>query len=182
MTRKLNADTLERAESADRGDTRPATPLGTFREGDEIHFRTPVSAWGYVHARGESVVLTADMIAQSINRLGESWLDRADGPDARIGRGPWPTDEHGEPLPTWEYGSAEWELARQRASAEAWTEPNYTTRRAKLDAVERRFGPMPTSWSHRSSGNARAVEQQQRERAESGVQYRAESTSSDGSR
>jgi hypothetical protein len=61
------------------------------------------------------------MIAASIDRNGDSWLDEIDTDGARIGRGPWPTG-----TPTWLYGDPGWEEAREVARQAAWTEINPT--------------------------------------------------------
>lgn len=86
------------------------TPEGKLREGDTIHFTEAVSAWGYVRARGASVVLTAEMIAATINARGTSWLDAVDTEGARIARGAWPAG-----APTWRWGDRDWEEHRDRA-------------------------------------------------------------------
>lgn len=175
MTRKLT-------DAAETTATKPQL-------GDVIHVVDgAVTFAGDVHTRGAEIVLQQWHFDLATNRHGDCWLD--DLSDAaqkvrwgriRFGLGPWPVGEDGLPLPTWEYGSVEWEQARQRASAIAWAEADPTIRQGMLAEIDRRFGPMPTSWSHRSSGNALAVERQQRERAQRPLHENV-SYNSDGSR
>ncbi len=117
------------------------TPQGKLKPGDQIHFKRPISAFGFVRGRGDSLTLTADMIAGSIDRLGRSWLDRVDDEDGPIGRGAWPDGQ-----PKWSYGTPDWEEARETARRVAWSHADPKTRAESLAHVEEIFGPsLPTS-------------------------------------
>jgi hypothetical protein len=173
--------------TADYADDRPATRP---QIGDTIHALDAVTFAGHVWPRGSEIVLEQQHFDLATNRLGQCWLDDlseaaqvARWGRQRFGLGTWPTDETGRPVPTWERGSSEWELARQRATAAAWSEADFEVRAAKLDEIETVFGALPTSWSHEYSttASARAYEQQMRERAQRPV-HRNVSVSSDGSR
>lgn len=136
------------------------TPGGKLAEGDIIHFRTDVVAWGDVRKRGASVTLTAEMIARTLRRDGSSWLDEVDDPEGRIGRGEWPAG-----LPTWTYGDAEWEASRESARRRAWSVSDPQERAAARAEVERVYGPAPTT-SQSVDIREHYTERQAREQAE----------------
>lgn len=75
-----------------------STPEGRASVGAVLHVNVSGFMFaGRVWSRGDEFTLTADMIESSLNRLGESSIDRELArPDGRIGAGAWPAD-----LPTW---------------------------------------------------------------------------------
>lgn len=116
------------------------TPGGKLREGDWVHFTRTISAWGDLWLRGSSVQLSADHIARTIDTTGRSWLDEIDTEGARIGRGEWPAGE-----PTWVFGDPDWAEQREAARRRAWAILDPAERAAAREAVEREYGPAPST-------------------------------------
>lgn len=110
------------------------TPKGRLHSGDVIHFLKSSSAWGHVHGRGDSIELTAELIGQTVDAKGHSWLDQIDDEDARIGRGEWPEDQE-----RWTPGSTEEAMAYESQRREAHAQPNSADRAAALAALAKRF-------------------------------------------
>jgi hypothetical protein len=111
-----------------------ASPEGKLHSGDEIHFLKSTSAWGQVWGRGDSIVLTAEMIGQTIDTRGHSWLDQIDDEDARIGLGDFPED-----LDRWTPGTADEAMAFEAARREAHSLPIAADRAAALAALAKKF-------------------------------------------
>jgi hypothetical protein len=119
-----------------------ATPQGRAKAGDQIHFRVSgVTAFGRSWTRGEAHVLTRAGIGNTINRHGESWLDRELlRDDGKVALGPWPDGE-----PKLLRGTPEHAEAREQARREAHARP-LSERSAALRAVKETYGDsMPTS-------------------------------------
>jgi hypothetical protein len=119
-----------------------ATPQGLARAGDRLHFRiSGVTAFGRSWSRGDEHTLTRADIGNTINRHGESWLDRElQRDDGKVALGSWP---EGEPklLP----GTPEHAEAREQARREAHARP-LSERSAALRAVRETYGKSaPTS-------------------------------------
>lgn len=125
--------------------TKTATPDPDRYEGVVIHFLKAGSvvlglgpgAPGAIFERGSELTLTHDIIEANRDRLGSSWIEveLAKGDDSeRIGLGPWP-----ESVPTWEWGSAEHEMRRKQALAEAFSQP-LDKRDAAVAEVRRIYG------------------------------------------
>lgn len=157
-------DRLERlrAETADRKQAASAAPLIEsglpVRAGDEIHVLksgvTIPTGQGFMSAShisraGETIIVTAKMIAASYSASGRSWLAIVNDDAAqierwgetrfRMGRAP-------EGAPTWgAVGDADWREAREQARKDAWAQPTAQARAEALAAVEKRFGPAPTT-------------------------------------
>ncbi len=144
-------------------DTLTTTPEGRAAVGDLLH--VTVSGYtfaGRVWTRGDEFTLTAAMIENSLNRLGESSIDRElRHPDGRIVAGPWPGG------PTWTPGSPEQDLARERARQDALSLPP-RDRDAALREVRNIYGTAPTSHTTRGPSDpalARAAhEERQRDK------------------
>jgi len=147
------------------------TPLGKLTEGDQIHFKTSTTAWGYVRGRGETLTLTAEQIENSVDQLGRSWLDSVDDPEARIDRGPWPDGE-----PRWSYGDPMWEEQRESARRVAWSHVDPKVRAQALREVDLIFGPPPaTSWTTNAAEDPSIglAEEQEQRRRQAGVAIRS---------
>ena len=154
-------------------DTITTTPEGKLSAGDWISFRQAVTAWGHVWPRGSSVQLTPDHIARTINRDGASWLDAVDTEGARIGRGQWPATE-----PRWTFGDPDWQEQREAARKRAWAILDPTERAAAREAVEREYGPAPSTSSTlsapTSSPQERAAAEQRARLDAGGVRSRSD--------
>jgi hypothetical protein len=147
---------------------------------DGLTIPRTTSMWGGLPAiitrRGESYILTEEMLKASKNRFGQvGWPAVVADPDGQIrkwGRqylapGPAPAG-----LESWVHGSTEWREARERARREAWAQPSDAERAYALAEVQRRFGDAPvTSSTLNSAPNASIAEaaaQQERLRARAG--------------
>jgi hypothetical protein len=119
------------------------TPGGLARAGDVVHVKVSgLSAFGRVWSRGDTFRLEPQDIAHSVNRHGESFIDRelAMGADGKLGLGEWPAD-----VPTWTPGSVEHQEAREAARREAHARPA-SERYDALQRVRDEFGEStPTS-------------------------------------
>lgn len=133
------------------------TSKNTPAAGDLIHFRSSMSVAlgestdGRVFHRGQELVLTADIINASKDRLGNSWLDIAGDPQAQvakwgkqiIGLGPVPDD-----VDFYNGGDrASRDIARIRARDAAMAISDPVQREAAWRAVRDEFGTPATSWS-----------------------------------
>jgi hypothetical protein len=114
--------------------------------GDTIHCLDAVTAWGAVWPRGSVITLTADQIAATVNRHGQSWLsDLSEEAQlrrwgrVRLGVGDWPEGEQ-VLIP----GSVEHALARTKAREQAMGAPP-RDREAELRRVREEFGTVTTS-------------------------------------
>lgn len=119
----------------------------TLQPGDFIHALDDLTAFSFVWPRGSTVELTAERIASTFNRLGQSWLaDLSEEAQlrrwgrVRVGVGPWP--EGVDPLTP---GSVEHQLARDAARREAHAQPTQRLRDAAMREVTTRFGAAPTT-------------------------------------
>lgn len=110
------------------------SPGGNVRAGDRIHFLKSTVAWGDVHGRGDSIELSAELIAATIDAKGCSWLDSVDDEESRIGRGPFP-----ESLDRWLPGSGEQAMAYEAAKREAHALPVAADRARAMAELNRRF-------------------------------------------
>ena len=138
-----------------------ATPQGLVHAGDVLHCRVSgTTMFGRSWSRGESFRVDAADIAHSINKHGESFLDRelAKGVDGKLGLGEWPAD-----APTWTPGSVEHVEAKEAARKAAWAEPNPAVRLAALKRVEEEFG---STGSTSRTISAAATDPQERRAAE----------------
>jgi hypothetical protein len=101
-----------------------------------------------VTERGQTLTLTAGILAASVDRTGETWLDLVDDEPGQLhrwgkvmfARGAWP-----EGAPKWIAGTAAWEAQRDVAFSNAWAVSNEGERMAAVAAVEAEFGPLSTS-------------------------------------
>lgn len=147
-------------------DSKMTTPKGVATVGDTVHVVVSgFTAFGNVWRRGQEIVLDESHIAGSLNRNGESWLDRElANPDGRVQLGCWPGG------PTWMPGTVEHDLARDTARAAAWAEPNPEVRVVALRSLDEQFGrPGATSRTiGAGSSNARQVEEQRARAATQG--------------
>lgn len=124
------------------------------RPGDSIHaLRTGVTfgtsggflSASHVSRRGETYVITENIISASKDAGGNSWLRHLVSEEAqlaawqevRFGLGPAPVDL----VP--EHGTSEWRMAREEARQAAWREPDHERRAAALAAVNAKFGDAP---------------------------------------
>ncbi|GMA27052.1 hypothetical protein [Arenivirga flava] len=140
--------------------TDTTTPAASKYAGLRIHFKraitvnlgTTLASGSEVFQRGNELTLTADIIAASRDRNGDSWIIRELDKGAQsstIGTGPWPEDV----LP-WRVGSADWADAREKARIEAHKHPTEAEVAEALAAVRRRFGPSaPTSRTLRTEAS-----------------------------
>src|SRR4051812_22798766 len=110
------------------------TTDSTVAVGDEFHVvhdgltlaMSDAPTASRVLRRGETIHVTEAMLNANQDRFGASALDLLDDEEAQsaawgavmLKRGPWPAG-----APTWVYGSAEWEAARQEARRAAWAAP-----------------------------------------------------------
>lgn len=137
------------------------TPGGLARAGDVLHVRVSgTTMFGRSWSRGESFHLDADDIAHSVNRHGESFLDRElRDPDGKLGIGPWPESED-----VFIPGTPEFEEAAEAARREAHAMPTEQQRLDALQAVRKKFGaPTSTQHTHLTYKNGTPTEQQARE-------------------
>lgn len=118
-----------------------------LQPGDFIHAVDDLTAFSFVWPRGSTIELTAERIASTVNRLGQSWLsDLSEEAQlrrwgrVRVGLGPWP--EGVDPLTP---GSTEHALARDAARREAYAQPTGRLRNVALREVTARFGSVVTS-------------------------------------
>lgn len=116
-----------------------------------------------ISRRGQTLTLTDEMLAAS------PWISRYLGDDdaqldrwgvVRIAPGPFPDDAS-----RWVHGSPGWAEAREVARKAAWAETDPTRREAARAAVEREFGPAPTTSTSRDIPE-HYTERQAREQAE----------------
>lgn len=145
-----------RAETADR--KQAASAALPVRAGDEIHVLksgvTIPTGQGFMSAShisraGETICVTEKMIAASYSASGRSWLAIVNDDAAQVER--WNevrfrTGRAPEGAPTWgAVGDADWREAREQARKDAWAMPTAQARAEALAAVEKRFGPAPTT-------------------------------------
>lgn len=116
--------------------------------GDQIHFlESGVSfntsdnfSSGHVSRRGETITITENLIEASVDRLGNSWLQKLNDPtETRFAKGPWPASES-----LWVTGSPEWAAERERRRTAAHSIPDEHERAKALRAVNQEFGPAAT--------------------------------------
>lgn len=126
-----------------------------LRPGDRFHWlRSGVvfrvsEDWGgsEISQRGQTVTVTDALLRANRDRLGGSWLDLLTD-EAQITQwgeirwrpGPAPAD-----LQPWTPGSAEQDIARDRARAAAWALPEGPGRDQALANVDKMFGRLKTS-------------------------------------
>lgn len=113
--------------------------------GKKVHILLPMVVFGDFRRRGEEVVLTAEMIAGTIDRKGNSVLDRV--PNGSIGVGPVPDDltawiDDSDPVREAMYREAVEQLKANGVTAPpAWRAVHYkyatTKRRAEMDKEDR---------------------------------------------
>ncbi|QYF74136.1 hypothetical protein [Cryobacterium sp. PAMC25264] len=126
------------------------TPSKTFPvvPGDQIHFlesgltfaTSDNAATGQVARRGMTITITDDLIRASLDRNGDSWLQRVGDPsETRFAKGPWP-----ENLSLFIPGTLEWELAREARRVAAHAIPDQRDRAAALRVLNEEFGPGPS--------------------------------------
>lgn len=107
------------------------------------------NGFGHVTTPGESICVTAAMIAASFDNFGQSWMSLIGDDDAqverwgavsfRLGRAP-------EGVQTWNArGDSDWVEQREAARREAWAQPTVEARNAAMAAMHARFGPAPTT-------------------------------------
>lgn len=129
-----------------------ASPGGKVHAGDVVHFTRAALAWGVAFQRGDTITLTAQQIAETIDARGRSWLDQVGTEDSRIALGPWPQDQ-----PTWLPGSNEEATAYEDARREAHALPVAADRAAALAELAKRFprrgGPTSTVLAHFDGGS-----------------------------
>lgn len=116
--------------------------------GDEIHFLESGFTFsssdnissGIVARRGMTVTITDDLIRASLDRNGDSWLQRVGDPnETRFASGPFPSD-----LAVLVPGSNEHERERERRRQVAWALPDEVDRAKALKAVQSEFGGPPS--------------------------------------
>ncbi|MDR5699956.1 hypothetical protein [Agromyces aerolatus] len=87
--------------------------------------------------RGVSFTLTAEILEANRQRDGGYGIfEKIGQEDAILGLGPWP--EHITPF---EWGSPDWQAARDAAVREAKSLPDRKEQRAALTEVDRKYGP-----------------------------------------
>lgn len=147
------------------------TPLGKLKAGDYVSFTDAAMTWGEVWPRGASVQLTPDLIRRTVGTDGRSWLDDVDDDGARIQRGRWPSG-----AASWRYGDPEWQEAREAARRRAWAILDPAERAAAREAVEREYGPAPSTTKTLNSAPdpaARAASEQRQRLDGQGLQVRS---------
>ncbi|PSL39636.1 hypothetical protein CLV49_3280 [Labedella gwakjiensis] len=119
------------------------------KAGEEFHvLRSGTVLFGAVWKRGDTVVLTAEHIQESINRHGESFLTTFH--DAEAQRSKW-GHEIVRPGPApegfrvWTEGSPEEDLARDAARKAAWALDDLEERTQALRDLNRTYGSRRTS-------------------------------------
>lgn len=173
-----------RARKAERDKAaRAALPV---KPGDTIHaLKTGVTfatGQGFISAShvsraGENYVVTQKIIDASYSNSGRSWLAHLVSDEAQIaawgevrfGLGQAPAD-----APTWNVrGDADWTQQRDLARSEAWNQPTLEGRNAALAAMNKRFGPAPstTTYSRYTDPTIAAAEAQQKALNEGGVRF-----------
>ncbi len=124
--------------------------------GDVIHFRSSMSVAiggnddGRVFHRGEELVLTADIIEASKDRLGNSWLDLDPSEQVkRYGKQVWGTGPVPEDIDFYNTPGdrASRDIARIRARDAAAAISDPVQRQAAWEAVRDEFGTPVTSCS-----------------------------------
>lgn len=131
------------------------TSKNTPAAGDLIHFRSSMSVAlgessdGRVFHRGEELVLTADIIEASKDRLGNSWLDLdASEQVKRYGKQVWGHGPVPDDVDFYNGGdTASRDIARIRARDAAMAISDPVQRAAAWEAVRAEFGTPATSWS-----------------------------------
>lgn len=127
----------------------------TLTGGDVIHFRSSISVAlgestdGRVFHRGQELVLTADIINASKDRLGNSWLDLdASEQVQRYGKQVWGHGPVPDDVDFYNGGDrASHDIARIRARDAALAISDPVQREAAWKAVRDEFGSPATSWS-----------------------------------
>lgn len=131
------------------------TSKNTPAVGSTIHFRASMSvaiggnADGRVFHRGQELVLTADIIDASKDRLGNSWLDLdASEQVQRYGKQVWGYGPVPDDVDFYNGGDrASRDIARIRARDAAMAIDDPVQREAAWKAVHAEFGSPATSWS-----------------------------------
>lgn len=152
----------------------PGDTLHVLRSGLTVSLGggTLMSARAVVLERGQTFTVTSEMIAAARDRhgsLASSWLSFVYDEPGQIARygavivrpGPAPAD-----LRPWEYGSPDWQNARETARRRAHTLPTEAERRDALAAVEREYGPAPTTSATTATYREHHTERAAREQAE----------------
>lgn len=132
--------------------------------GESIHFLKSGLIFRYkcdaysseTSRRAQTVTVTGEFRELSTDADGACWLDLADDDAAQldrwgrvyIRRGPAPAS-----LSPWEPGSAEEDVARERALAEAWAMPEGPAQDAAVARVRRTFGRRATSQTIQTMGS-----------------------------
>ncbi|WP_447647960.1 hypothetical protein [Microbacterium forte] len=152
-----------RAETADRKQAASAAPVVEsaalpVRPADIIHAKltgtTFATGRGFMSAShvtkaGENIVVTQQLIDASRDAGGRSWLRHLVSEEAQLAA--WREVRFGlgtapEGVRTWNRrGDADWVEQREAARREAWSQPTAEARAEALAAVEKRFGPAPTT-------------------------------------
>lgn len=124
------------------------------KAGDTLHGLIPEAhlIGGYALARGDEMMVTAQLLADSKDRNGDSAMDdlsesaqvRRWG-QVRLGIGPWPRDEQGNKKPSWLPGDPVWAQEREKARRLAWAEVDPAIRQQKLARVREIYGDAATS-------------------------------------
>lgn len=120
--------------------------------GASVHFLGTVSlarsldlgSVGILVNRGDTAVLTTELIRANQDRLGRSIFDYLGDEEGQVERygqvllrpGAWPQGE-----PTWIYGDPDWAVARDEARRLAWLVDGPEARSKALAEVEKKFGP-----------------------------------------
>jgi hypothetical protein len=116
--------------------------------GDQIHFletgltfaTSDNAATGQVARRGQTITVTQSLIEASLDRNGNSWLQRVGDPsETRFAKGPWPETES-----IYVRGTVEWELAREARRVAVHKIPDQGDRAAALRKLNKEFGPGPS--------------------------------------
>jgi hypothetical protein len=154
------------------------TPTGAAnpyaRPAEQFHFLQTGIMWrakpavmfggvSEISERGQTVTITAEMLHASpwISRyLGDPEAQIQKWGEVRIAPGPFPDGQS-----RWVRGAPDWEEAREAARRRAWAVADPDDRVAAHAAVEREFGPAPTTSTHTEIREHHTV-RQAREQAE----------------
>lgn len=147
---RLRAETAVRKHAASAAlPVRPADIIHAKLSGITLATGRGFMSASHVTKAGENIVITSQLIDASYSASGRSWLSHLVSEEAqlaawnevRFGLGPAPAD-----AATWNRrGDADWVEQREAARREAWAQPTAEARAEALAAVEKRFGPAPTT-------------------------------------
>lgn len=124
----------------------------TMQIGDQFHLLTSMTFDGRVHQRGETVIVTEKLLADSVDRLGNSWLDDVDDEQAQLRKWGQRKLAPGACPPEVEFwneagDSGGLAKARDDARLRAATLTNPAERAVETARIREKFGAKPMQWS-----------------------------------